>query len=141
MADEFVITRRVQFAETDMARVMHFAAYYRFMEEVEHAFWRSGDLSVVTDVDGQEVGWPRVATSCEYYEPARFEDEIELALKVLDVGEQSVTYEVEFRSVGRRIAVGRMTAVCCTGGGGGGFQAITIPDRLRQRLETHRGSG
>ncbi len=141
MGDEFVITRRVQFAETDMARVMHFAAYYRFMEEVEHAFWRSGDLSVVTEVDGQEVGWPRVATSCEYFEPARFEDEIELALEVLEVGEQSVTYEVEFRSDGKRIAVGRMTAVCCTGGGGGGFQAITIPDRLRHKLETHRGSG
>jgi acyl-CoA thioesterase FadM len=39
--DTFSINRRVQFAETDMAGIVHFSNYFRWMEEVEHAFFRS----------------------------------------------------------------------------------------------------
>ncbi len=134
MPDEFVMTRRVQFAETDMAGVLHFANFYRLMEEVEHAFWRSVGLSVMTEDQGRELGWPRVATSCEYFAPVRFEDELELVLKVAGVGDRSVTYEVEFRSGGRHIALGRMTAVCCTTSDGE-FHPVSIPDSLRRKLQ------
>ena len=134
MANEFVITRRVQFAETDMAGVLHFANYYRLMEEVEHAFWRARGLSVMTDDGGQVIGWPRVATSCEYFEPLRFEEEVELALKVARVGEASVSYVVEFRREKRRIALGRTTAVCCHTGAAR-FASIKIPAAFRAKLE------
>ena len=50
MAAEFSISRRVQFAETDMAGVVHFSNYFRWMEEVEHAFFRAVGLSVVIGV-------------------------------------------------------------------------------------------
>ena len=46
MSNEFVITRRVQFVETDLAGVLHFSNYYRYMEEVECAFWRDRGLGV-----------------------------------------------------------------------------------------------
>ncbi len=134
MPDEFVITRRVQFAETDMAGVLHFANFFRLMEEVEHAFWRSVGLSVMTEDGGREIGWPRVATNCEYFAPAHFEEELELALKVANVGDRSVSYEVKFHCGGRHIATGRMTVACCTTGKGE-FKAISIPDSLRRMLE------
>ena len=41
MPNQFKTTRIVQFAETDLAGLLHFANYYRIMEEVEHSFWRS----------------------------------------------------------------------------------------------------
>jgi len=131
MAGEFLMRRRVQFAETDMAGVLHFSNYYRLMEEVEHAFWRSISESVVSR-DGQ-MSWPRVATSCKYLAPARFEDELELAFSVTSVGARSVTYEVEFRRDARRIALGKTTAVCCLMAAGS-FQPIDIPDRIRAEL-------
>ena len=96
MAKQFVIKRRVQFAETDAAGVLHFANYFKFMEEAEHAYWRSMGLSVITADRGRQVSWPRVATSCEYFHPARFEDELELVLDVEKVGRRSLTYKVAF---------------------------------------------
>ncbi len=131
---EFVMTRRVHFSETDRAGVLYFAHYYRFMEETEHAFWRSLGVAVVTDVAGLETTWPRVATSCEYFSPVRFDDELELALKVVNIGHKSVSYEVEFRCDGRRIALGRMTTVYCAIGNGE-FQPTSIPESLRCKLE------
>ncbi len=133
MAREFVIKRRVQFAETDMAGVLHFANFYRLMEEVEHAFWRSTGLSVMWEIDGRVIGWPRVATSCEYFEPVRFEEEVELALKVASLSERSVSYEVEFRQQDRRVALGKTTAVCCITGAGR-FKPTRIPDEFRGKL-------
>lgn len=134
MAVEFVMRRRIHFSETDRAGVLYFAHYYRFMEEAEHAFWRSLGVAVVMDVAGLENSWPRVATSCEYFSPVRFDDELELALRVVKLGRKSVTYEVEFRCAGKRIALGRMTAVYCTIADDQ-FQPRPIPDSVRAKLE------
>jgi 4-hydroxybenzoyl-CoA thioesterase/acyl-CoA thioester hydrolase len=134
----FTMTRRVHFSETDRAGVLYFAHYYRFMEEAEHAFWRSLGFRVITEVDGQETSWPRVATSCEYFAPVRFDDELELAFRVVGVGNRSASYEVEFRCEGRRIALGRMTAVYCTIVDGE-FQPTPLPGFLRVRLEGTMG--
>ncbi len=133
MSVEFTSTRRVQFAETDLAGVLHFSNYYRYMEELEHEFWRSLGESVIMEKGEGAVSWPRVATSCEYGEPARFEEVLELALTVASVGARSVTYEVAFRRDGKRIAFGKMTVVCCVMHRGR-FEPAPIPDGVRKKL-------
>lgn len=136
----FVLRRTVQFAETDLAGVLHFANYYRMMEEVEHAFWRSLGLGVLMERDGVKISWPRVATNCEYFAPARFEDDIELRLTVAHVGRRSVTYQVEFIRDAERIALGGMTAVCCAMEAGS-FGPVDIPEDVRKRLATYVSGG
>ena len=40
MIAKFSYEHRVEFFETDLAGIVHFANYYRFMEQAEHAFFR-----------------------------------------------------------------------------------------------------
>ena len=134
MAAEFSIVRRVQFAETDMAGIVHFANYFRWMEEVEQAFFRSLGLSVVMQHDGREIGWPRVAVACEYFGPLRFEDEVELRLRVMKVGGKSFTYEVDILKAGQQAALGKVTSVCCAVEPPAGFTAVAIPAQIREKL-------
>ena len=47
MPYEFQLSRRVEFSDTDMAGIMHFSNFFRFMEAAETAFLRSLGLSVV----------------------------------------------------------------------------------------------
>jgi len=131
----FHLRRTVQFAETDLASVLHFSNYYRMMEEIEHAFWRSHGMCVIVNGADGQISWPRVATSCEYFAPAHFEDELDLYFVVEHVGERSLTSQVEFLRKGERIARGRTTAVCCRMEGGT-FGSIAIPDELRAKLES-----
>ncbi len=42
----FQITRRVEFGDTDMAGIMHFSNFFRFMEVAESDFLRSRGLNV-----------------------------------------------------------------------------------------------
>jgi YbgC/YbaW family acyl-CoA thioester hydrolase len=133
MADPFSITRRIQFAETDLAGVLHFSNYFRLMEEVEHAFWRSIGMTVYHGDGQQTVSWPRVAVACEYFAPARFEDELELRFWIVNVGRRSIEFEIEFLRETERIALGRITAVCCDTGHGT-FASIEIPAAIRAKL-------
>ncbi|HZL34357.1 MAG TPA: thioesterase family protein [Tepidisphaeraceae bacterium] len=133
MPTEFSINRRVQFSETDMAGIVHFASFFRWMEEVEHAFFRSRGLSVVMEYEGRHIGWPRVSAACEYFGPLRFEDELELRLRVTKIGDKSFNYEVDFLLAGRRVALGKLTAVCCEVAGGA-MKSIPIPPSLREKL-------
>lgn len=122
-----------------MAGVVHFANLFRWMEEVEQAFFRSLGLSVLMRHDGVEIGWPRVAASCEYKASARFEDEIELRLRITKVGQKSLSFEVDAMRHGELIARGKIASVCCTVSSQG-LAATPIPPAIREKLTATNAS-
>ena len=69
MTFEFTTKRRIHFAETDLAGIVHFSNYFRYMEVAEHEFLRSLGISVHAEIDGRLVGWPRVRAECSYRAP------------------------------------------------------------------------
>ena len=133
MSAEFSIIHRVQFAETDMAGIMHFSNFFKMMEEVEHAFFRSVGLSVSMQHDDIHIGWPRVSTSCDFTGPVRFEDEVEVKMRVIRVGGKSFTYEVDFFVKGQKVATGKTTSVCCAVSDRD-VKSIEIPNVIRAKL-------
>jgi acyl-CoA thioester hydrolase len=70
MSSEFRYQRRVQFAETDLAGIVHFSTMFRYMEEAEHALWRSCGLTIAER--GSSLGWPRLNAALEFRHPLRF---------------------------------------------------------------------
>ena len=69
MAHEYRMTRRVEFADTDTAGVAHFSAFFRYVEETEHAFYRSLGCSAYVWAPDQVEGMPRVSARCDYRHP------------------------------------------------------------------------
>jgi YbgC/YbaW family acyl-CoA thioester hydrolase len=131
----FVSHRRVEFSQTDMAGIVHFANYYKWMEEIEHDFFRSQGLKIMErQPDGTSIGWPRVTASCHFQAPAHYEDEIEGRLIVERVGLKSLTFYIEFWRDGTRLAYGRMKSACCLCYPDGSLVSIEIPATARQRL-------
>lgn len=132
MPSRYRLRRRVQFAETDMAGMVHFSWYCRYMEEAEHALWRSAGLSVAPP--GATVGWPRVAVSCEFRRPLRFEDEFDIDVRVADMTEKTIRFACEMTRDGEPIASGSLTVVCVRQQADGAMEAIRIPDEVRRNL-------
>jgi len=141
MATAFSIQKIVEYAATDMAGIVHHAEFFRYMEEVEHAFLRSVGLSVFEAVDGRRVSWPRVSCSFDFKKALRFEDVFELNLWIERLGDRSVTYRVDVTKDGELAAVGRSTSVCCEMTHPGEMRSIPIPARVRSLLETGPLSG
>jgi YbgC/YbaW family acyl-CoA thioester hydrolase len=138
MAGPFRTTRLVEFSDTDMAGIVHFSAFFRYMESAEHAFLRSLGLSVFMEWDGEPIGFPRVAAACEFRKPVRFEEELTITVAVEKLGRSSVTYAFGFTKAGEEVARGRITAVCCTPPAGSGLTAREIPAAVRAKLEAYR---
>ncbi len=142
-AHRFVYRRRVQFAETDLAGIMHFANFFRFMEEAEHAFYRSLGFSVhdFRPSPGESrIGWPRVHASADFRLPLEFEEEVEIELLVEEVRTKSIRYRFRFWKEpdgDRRLAAtGRFSVVCVRfPEDGGRMEAVTVPDGVRERVE------
>ncbi len=130
----FLCHRRVEFCDTDMAGMMHFSNFLRFMEFAEQEFRRVRGLSVNWVEGAGHFGFPRVSATCDYLKPARFEQVLEIAVTVDKIGDKSVSFGFEFRHEGTAIARGKMTSVCCLVGTGGAIEAVRIPDAIRIKL-------
>jgi acyl-CoA thioester hydrolase len=140
MAYDFKITRRVEFADTDMAGIMHFTAFYGMMEVTEHAFYRTMGFSVHLK-DGQEIrSFPRLAASCEFKKPLRFEDEVEIHLLVKSINAKTIEYVFIFRlkEAGQwtEVARGSMTVIYAIKQvNDHSLRAADLPEIVKQQLE------
>ena len=138
MASIFETSRRVEFCETDMAGIVHFSNFYRWMEQAEHEFFRSLGLTIVNpQADGITFGWPRVSASCRFESPARYEDVLKITLTVQRIGVKSLTYDVRFTIDGRPVANGTMKTVCCAMGRNLPLRSVVIPEEYTSKIEEH----
>src|SRR5213078_811538 len=99
MAYEFKAVRSVEFYETDMAGIVHYSNFFRYMESAEHGFFRSLGYSVVTAKTDPPIGWPRVHAECDYLQPLRFEDEVEIQMLVCEKKPKALSYLFRFRKL------------------------------------------
>jgi YbgC/YbaW family acyl-CoA thioester hydrolase len=142
-AHRFLYRRRIEFAETDMAGIVHFANFFRFMEEAEHAFYRSLGFTVhdFRPAPGEpRIGWPRVHAEADFRLPLEFEEEVEIEVLVEEVRNKSIRYVFRFwkgpETQRRLAATGRFSVVCVR------FieeearmESIAVPEWIRAKLE------
>jgi YbgC/YbaW family acyl-CoA thioester hydrolase len=120
----------VQFYETDVAGIVHFSWFFRYMEEAEHALWREAGLSI--HPPESDIGWPRIASSFEFYRPLRFEDEFDVHLRVAEMTKKTIRYECTLTKNDEKIASGSMTIACVRKKPT--MQGIEIPDDVARRI-------
>ena len=143
MISRFEYHRRVAFSETDMAGIAHFANFFRYMEEAEHALFRSLGESVHPQGEsGARTGWPRVEVQCKFRAPLRFEDEMLVEVLIDRLGSKSITYLHKIWGPapdggGERplCAEGQITAVCSSvDPSTGKLASIAIPNKIKSQL-------
>ena len=116
-----------------MAGMVHFTWYFRYIEEAEHALWRDAGLSIAAPDDDRR--FPRVAATCDFRSPLRFEDEIEVVLTVDAVGSRTIRYAATILRADETVATGSMTIACIRTSPGAPPGAVDIPLRVLKGLE------
>jgi len=142
VASELRQRRRVQFSETDAAGIVHFANYFRYFEDAEHALWREAGLSI--HPEPSPIGWPRVSASCEYHRALKFEQEFEIAVEIREISRRTITYSGTITRDGERVATATWKIACVTKLPDGTMRSTDIPgeiaDRLKPSGDAHRTS-
>jgi acyl-CoA thioester hydrolase len=131
----FQIQRHVEFYETDMAGIVHFSNFFRFMETCEHAFVRSLGHEIHAMCGGLETGWPRVSAQCDYLAPARFGELLTIRMFIVEVRNRSVRYRFEITRDETLIAVGNI-AVAHVAITPTGIKSVPLPPPLAEKLSS-----
>lgn len=103
----FTTSLQVRFYETDMMEVAHHTNHLRWFEMGRVEFFRSCGISL-WDMMNEGIVFPITKVSCEYKEPARFDDIITVEVKVakLTRAQCVFTYRLVREADGALIATG-----------------------------------
>lgn len=139
MSYEHTSTRRIEFSETDMAGLVHFSNFFKYMETAERDFFETVGVDLIRTTPGELVGWPRARAECKFNAPLRFGDTIDIHLAVKAVKDRAIDYQFRiFRrnEDGTRTQAGKghMTTIFAQLLHGGELQSIELPEDLRARI-------
>jgi acyl-CoA thioester hydrolase len=129
----FVHRLRVRFHECDPQGVVFNAHYFAYFDIALTEMWREafGSYGEVVD-SGTDV--VVVEASATFRTPARFDDEIDVALAIARLGTTSMTTETAIRRDGELLVEGRLVHVFVDPAT---MAKQTIPDHVRTGLETY----
>jgi len=132
MTDLFAYRHRltVRFRDCDSMGHANHAVYFTYMEECRLTFWRA----LTGRASPPQVRVILAHAECEYRAPAHFGDQLEIRMRIGDIGRSSFTqlYEIVNAVDKGRIAEGKTVMV------GYDYQAakaIEIPGAARAELE------
>ncbi|MCP5535992.1 MAG: acyl-CoA thioesterase [Akkermansiaceae bacterium] len=98
--------RRVQFADTDAAGVVHFSRLLCYAEEAEHDLLEKAGIPLLSG-----GGWPRVHVDCDYLAPVKVGDTVDVTISPVKTGRSSVQWSFSMNSNGTPVARGNMKTV------------------------------
>ncbi len=107
----FEIEHTVQFSETDMAGLVHFSNFYKFMEKAELALLSSLEIPLIYKEGTLVTGWPRVQAHCSFLHPLRLGDTLRICIETLAVKDYSLDYQFGFYCRDAAVAKGNMKTV------------------------------
>jgi acyl-CoA thioester hydrolase len=87
-----VVRVRVRFGETDLMGIVHHASYVSYME-VARIEWLRRRAVTYAEWAAHGVHLPVVELSVRYRAPARFDDEIDVHTRLVEIGAASVRFE------------------------------------------------
>lgn len=121
-----------------MAGIVHFSKYFCYIEFAEHEFFRKLGFSVAQKYEDLQYGWPRVKVAAEFLSPLRFEDELEIRLRLNNIGSRSIGYEFSIvkKSDQTIAAIGSYTTVCVVHDSDGGFRSAHLPKELSKCIKS-----
>ena len=132
MGEPFRNQLRVRYNECDPQGVVYNANYLTYFDLTMTELWRElgGYQSMVDAGVDMVVAEARI----RYRSALRFDDEFEARVTVSELGESSMSTEVELARDGETVAQGELRYVFIESGGGA---KQPIPDQIRDRLSAY----
>ena len=130
---------KVRFADIDNAGIVYYPHFMHYFHVALEEFF-SDELGVeyANIMQDHGFGFPTVHLESDFRRPLRFGDQIDIEVRILDLGRTSITwgYTVYVSGSGEEIVVqGSNVTVCLILDR---FEKREIPDWLREKLEAYR---
>jgi acyl-CoA thioester hydrolase len=122
---------RVIYGDTDQMGVVYYANYLRYFEAGRNELLRAIGLSYI-ELEQSGYGLPVANVSAKYRAPARYDDELTLETKIVEVGHASVRIAYRlFRAKDDELLTTGETTHVCVGPAG---RPTRFPESIRDKM-------
>ena len=131
---KFSAKTRVGFSDTDAQGIVYYGRYMPYFDLARVEYHRALDM-LRTGPEGEQ--FVMRAMTVEYHAPARFDDEIEIDVRIARIGTSSVTYEFAAYLRGDVLAVTASQTVVLIDLAR--HEPCRVPDSWRERIRAFEG--
>ena len=128
MTHSFVL--RVYYEDTDLAGIVYYANYLKFIERARTEWVRGLGVDQVRLREDEGLVFAVRRVEADYLRPARFEDQLRVETTAVAVTGARIVLEQNIFRGTERVFAALVTLVCLTGTG----QAARLPADVRLRL-------
>ncbi len=121
---------RVYYEDTDLAGIVYYANYLKFIERGRTEFVRSVGIDQGRLRDEEGIVFAVRHVEADYLAPARFDDELEVVTSVVELGGARIEMRQEVQRDGQAIFTAKVTLVAMTMEG----RAARLPANIRSLL-------
>lgn len=123
----------VRFADVDFARVLYFPRQFHFFHLVMEDFFREVlDIPYAVMLKEDGIGFPTVHLDADFRKPLEFGDEVEISMRIREIGRSRLIFEYEATKKGMVTATCVQTTVAVDPRT---WTAIELPAKYRAALE------
>ena len=127
----FTWTIRVYYEDTDTCGIVYYANYLKFFERARTEWLRSVGFEQQKMADELGLRFVMSRLECEYRQPARLDDVIELDVLVARAGSASIVFDQTARRGAEMLATARVRIGCIDSSR---FAPVPLPPSLRAAL-------
>lgn len=142
MAFEYIESKEIEFSETDMAGLVHFSNYFKYMEIAERGFFKSINISLIKSLPNQLTGFPRTRAECKFSAPLRFGDIVKIHLAIKNIKDRSIDFQFRlYKSKNDKnheeipVAKGLITTIYTELNKNGELESRELPTELLEKIE------
>jgi acyl-CoA thioester hydrolase len=134
---KFAHTLRVRWAEVDIQGIVFNGHYLMYFDVAITEYWRAIGLRYPDQLMAQgNCDLYVVKSTIEYHQSARFDEEIELRVRVAKIGRSSMQFILEIHRAADHLITGEVIYVAATIGE---HVSIPVPISIREIVGKHEG--
>ncbi len=134
VAQPFVHTLRVRYAECDLQGVVFNAHYMTYLDEAMTELWRRSVGGGYQDMVAAGTDMVVAEARLRFRSPARFDDEVSIEAQTTRLGTTGMTTDLRIARDGEILAEAELRHVFVATDGSG---KVPIPDEVRRGLESN----
>ena len=121
---------RVRYFETDQMQVAHHAHYFVWFEASRSEFCRKYGIDYA-EMEKHGLFMPIIEANCRYKSAARYDDEVEVLVSVVERTKRTLKLKYEVKCDGKVLAEGETTQMLIDGTG----RPRTFPEEIAARFD------
>ena len=135
----FVHRQAIRFSHCDPGGIVYFPHYFEMVyEAIEDWFDTVIEPNLETRLRQDDIGFPTVNTSCDFFRPSRVGDVLALEITVARLGRSAVEFHISGRVGGEeRLRVRHLIALVSLAR----LRAVPIPQALCAKIASHVAGG